>query len=435
MDMKKYKLLLVVESCNPEWSSVPLVGYYFYRAACSVADVTLVTHARNKGALLKMHPNDKIIFTQPGRLEHAYYKLVELLTTFRGRTVWPLYHMLSYPIYFFFDRMVKKQFYKQVSSGDFDVVHALTPMMPRYPVSISKACEKLKTPFVLGPVNGGVPFPVGFKARGRREFSQFNFLRDIGRAIIPDYKATYQRASVVLSGSSYTKQWLHSALSLPEHKVQLMYENGVPDACFKVEKDESVADPIIDGCDDSQPLTLMFSGRLVPYKGCDMLLRALAHEKLQSCKLIILGDGPEKAGLESLCDELGLSNRVTFAGWVANSEVYDYYSEADLFVFPSVREFGGAVVMEAMAQGLPCVVVDNGGIGEYVDESCGSKIAPIGEDYVVEMLAEALLRYVSDRGLVESQSIAARKKAETFSWGHKAIQLSLVYESLVSKDR
>ena len=430
--MNKLKVLLVVESCNPEWSSVPLVGYHFYRAAAKVADVTLVTHARNKESLLKKHTNEKIYFIKPGKLEHAYYKIVECLTTFKGRVIWPLYHVLSYPIYFFFDRAVKMQFAREVIAGQYDIVHALTPMMPRYPVAISKVCTK--TPFILGPVNGGVPFPEGFKARGRREFSQFNFFRDIGRAIIPNYKSTYQKAAVVISGSTYTKRWLESALSLSPEKVRLMYENGVPDSCYAAavseEKFPANANANANG-EKVKTLNLIFSGRLVPYKGCDLLLRALAEEGLEMCHLTILGDGAEKSSLEDLCSELGLAGRVTFAGWVANNEVYDYYAKADLFVFPSVREFGGAVVMEAMAQGLPCVVVDNGGIGEYVDESCGTKIAPVCEVYVIEKLAEALLNYVKVGGLLNSQSIAARAKAEIFSWGYKADVLAEIYDGAV----
>ena len=133
------KILLIIESCNPEWSSVPLVGYHFFKTISSLGDVTLVTHARNEIALEQEHPNNKIEYIRPGRIEHYYYKIIERLTTFQGRVIWPLYHVLSYPLYYFFNRCVANRFGHKVASGDFDVVHVLTPMMPRYPVEISKS--------------------------------------------------------------------------------------------------------------------------------------------------------------------------------------------------------------------------------------------------------------------------------------------------------
>ena len=62
------------------------------------------------------------------------------------------------------------------------------------------------------------------------------------------------------------------------------------------------------------------------------------------------------------------------------------FSKSDIFCFPSIREFGGAVVLEAMACGLPCIVVNNGGIGEYVTDETGFKIEPISRDYIIKEL-------------------------------------------------
>ena len=70
--------------------------------------------------------------------------------------------------------------------------------------------------------------------------------------------------------------------------------------------------------------------------------------------------------MENRVKKLNLGEIVSFAGWVNQQETLDYYRKADIFCFPSVREFGEAVVIEAMACGLPCIVANNGGIGEYV---------------------------------------------------------------------
>ena len=70
-------------------------------------------------------------------------------------------------------------------------------------------------------------------------------------------------------------------------------------------------------------------------------------------------------------------------GWVEQTETAAYYQQADVFCFPSVREFGGAVVLEAMACGLPCIVVNYGGIGEYVTTETGFKLDPVSRSQLV----------------------------------------------------
>lgn len=414
------RVLLIIESCNPEWASVPLVGYNFFNQIIDFADVTLVTHERNRAALSKSNPKANIIYIQPSKLEKIYYKVIARLSSFRGAVIWPLRHALQYPIYFFFDRAVDRQFREQVEAGTFDIVHALTPILPRYPVKISKRC--LKTPFLLGPVNGGVPFPDAFKERGKKEFSQLNFLRKIGAAILPNYRATYQKAALVLSGSTYTKQWIENNLHIPSKKVELFFENGVAQSFYKSPEASSENSP-------TAQIKALFIGRLVPYKGADMLLKALKKTN-DIIHLTIVGDGPEKSNLESLAERLELKNRVTFTGWIAQNETTRYYQNSDIFCFPSVREFGGAVVMEAMASGLPCIVVDNGGLSEYVTESCGYKIPPNGEDFVIDKLADTLNHLARNQGDLKEKSAAAYTRAIDFSWGRKRDLLNEIYERL-----
>lgn len=424
---KKPKVLLIVESCNPDWTSVPLVGYRFYNAAKTNADVTLVTHARNADALKEKHPDDDIIFIEPKSIESTYYSIISRLTTFKGRVIWPLYHMLFYPIYYFFDAAVAKRFSAEVSEGKYDIVHSMTPMIPRYPVKLSKSCQS--TPFVLGPVNGGVPFPPGFKNRGRREFSQFNFIRNIGRWVIPNYTRTYQKAHSVLAGSQYTKNWLINTLKTSEENTRLIFENGVPDHFYSRDIEAKISD-----LGQRQSLRVVFSGRLVPYKGADMLIKAVAKaaEKGIDAHLTIVGDGPEKSSLVALSKTLGIDNRVTFSGWVKQDKIRGYYAQADVFGFPSVREFGGAVVMEAMACGLPYIVVDHGGISEYVDPTCGLKVEPQGEEFVVEEFTKCLVAYAQDRELLIKHTKAAFEKSATFSWAAKAIEIKDVYSKAIN---
>lgn len=422
--MPKTRVLLIMEQCNPDWASVPLVGYRIYQSLMQVADVTLVTHDRNRQALQEKHPKDRIVFMEPSASEKQYYRFLQKITTFKGRVIWPLFHALYLPIYLYFDRAVARRFEESIAKKEFDIVHVITPIQPRFPVALAQLCGK--TPFILGPVNGGVPFPDAFRSRGRREFSQLNFIRTLGRHLLSGYRQTYRQATFIIAGSSYTRQWVHHTLRVPLERLPLIWENGVPDAFYA---------PLTDVTDRHQPLSktplkLIFCARLEPYKGADMLIRAAAllRDREIPFQLAIVGDGSEMSALQQLVSALQLAPCVTFTGWVNQHQTRQYYLEADVFVFPSVREFGGAVVMEAMACGLPCVVVDNGGIAEYVDDTSGFKIAPSGEQFVIEELARLIGGYADDRKLLRAHAISARERAEQFRWARKAAQIAELYE-------
>ncbi|WP_292753845.1 hypothetical protein, partial [Nostoc sp. NMS4] len=151
MNHKRLKILLIVEQCNPDWASVPLVGYKFSQGISQLVDVTLVTHGRNREALEK-HPAPKnVVYLNESKLTQKYHKIVSNITN-RNRINWPLYHALTYPVYMEFDQNVYHKFKENVLRGDYDIVHVLTPMTPRYPVKLIQACKH--TPFLLGPVNG-----------------------------------------------------------------------------------------------------------------------------------------------------------------------------------------------------------------------------------------------------------------------------------------
>ncbi len=205
---------------------------------------------------------------------------------------------------------------------------------------------------------------------------------------------------MILSGSTYTKQWIENQFRIPSGNdiVRLFHENGVVPG----NTGNAWVDRSHNG--DDRPFHLLFVGRLVAYKGADILLEAL-HRLTQKASfkspdtslgksaqrsiiLTIVGDGPERQRLEALTQTLGLTHMVRFTGWVKQEETRQYYADADLFCFPSIREFGGAVALEAMAFGLPCIVPDYAGLAEYVTPDTGFKIFPRSRNYLIEQFAE-----------------------------------------------
>lgn len=424
MNKQKLKVLLIVEQCNPEWASVPLVGYNFFHKINNLVDATLVTHIRNKSALEKHPEYEKVFYLEESNLNKQYYKIVAKVTA-NGRVNWPLYNALSYPIYEEFNRQVYQKFKTQILNGDYDIVHAITPMMPRYPFKVVTVCQQ--TPFILGPVNGGIPFPPGFQETAKQEFAQFNFLRAVGRALIPGYVETYKKADKILAGSTYTLNMLKDLFAIPDERIDLFYENGISDEFLNSTNIKNK---------ESKEINLLFVGRLVPYKCADIVIEAIGRLDpvlKDRIRLTIVGDGPERNNLENRVQELKLGEIVSFAGWVNQQETLDYYRKADIFCFPSIREFGGAVVMEAMACGLPCIVANNGGIGEYVNEETGFKIEPNSREYLTEELTSKIKLLVEDDRLRESMSAKAMEKAKEFAWDKKAEKIVEIYQKMLAE--
>jgi len=425
MDNKKIKALMIVEQCNPTFPSVPFVAYNLFKEIDRIVDVTLVTHERNRDAFETKTAHKKIIYISQSNFNTNYYNFVEGFAT-KGRINWPLYHTLTYPIYGEFDNRVYQQFKQSILKGEYDIVHALTPMMPRYPHKVVKACTKI--PFLLGPVNGGLPFPSGFKETAKQESANLNFLRALGRSLIPGYVETYKKADKILVGSAYTLQMLKEMFAIPNDKTELFYENGISKDFLSRAKNAS----------DGSKVKLLFVGRLVPYKCADVVIEAISHldkEVQDKISLSIVGDGSERDNLEKQVHELNLGHIVNFVGWINQQQTLEYYSQSDIFCFPSIREFGGAVVLEAMACGLPCIVANNGGIAEYVTQETGFKIDPISREYLVQELTDKIKLLVKDEPLRKTMSIKAVERVQEFEWERKAQRIVGIYQELIEAKR
>lgn len=410
------RVLAIAEAANPEWVSVPLVGWSLAHALREVADVHLVTHVRNREAVLRQGyiEGNSVTFIDSDRLARPLWQLGEVLRFGKGRG-WTTVQAMAALAYPHFERLVWREFGQLIEAGEFDIVHRITPLSPTISSSMARKCARARVPFVLGPLNGGVPWPEGFNAERLAEREVLSYLRSAYR-YLPGRNRTLRHAAAILTGSEHTRSEIPDRF---QDKVVYLPENAVDPARFS-----RLLRP------GMPPLRACFIGRMVPYKGPDMLLSAAAP-LLQSgaLRLEMIGDGPMLEELKAQALEEGIEDAVTFHGWMPHEQVQEVAGGCHMLTFPSIREFGGGVVLEAMALGLVPLVVDYAGPGELVTRETGIKV-PIGpRAAIIKGVRKALKDVVADPGQLAPMSEAARARVLAhFTWSAKARQVAQVYD-------
>jgi glycosyltransferase involved in cell wall biosynthesis len=409
---RRPRVLLIAETCNPEWSSLPSVGYKSVRALSSEADVIIATHVRNRpGLASKGDITAHIEYIDNEFIARPLEKLSSLL---RGdiRVGWTTAVALRYPSYLAFEYAVWKRYEQDLKKGRFDIVHRITPMSPTLPSPIA---VRSPVPFVVGPLNGGLKWPSTFLSELHREREWLTYVRRLHK-LLPYWRTTYRKASAILSAFDHTKQDLQY---VAQDRMINIPEVGVDAELFR-----PVAHKPQRGT-----YTILFVGRLVPLKLVDVVIECFATSTvLRQHRLLIVGDGPERPHLESMIRQYKLASVVQLLGNLNQTEVAKIMRESDIFAFPSIRELGAGVVVEAMASGLACIVVDYGGPGGLIDSSRGIKTPLDSRSVILNDFRQAIESLVSNPDRMNQAGQAAREYTlANYTWEAKAKQIVEVY--------
>jgi glycogen(starch) synthase len=172
-------------------------------------------------------------------------------------------------------------------------------------------------------------------------------------------------------------------------------------------------------------------GRLDPQKGFDFALDAFAlvASKLPRARLVVAGDGPERAALEAQADRRGIQEKVDFCGWFPPSRVPDLLNQAALVLMPSRFEPFGLVALQAAQMGRPVIASRVGGLPEVVvDGETGLLVDPEN----VPLLAQAIESLLAQPDRSVEMGAQARAHAErNFSWDRFVGHYEMLYKQLI----
>ena len=404
--MNRLRILVLGPDCNPEQVSMPYVTFSHAAALAQLHDVTLAVRSPSE---------------DPVRRAKAPFRAVEVIRMpwLDRLYAWSLRRIFKYnfnnqaltaslyPLYLAFEWRAWRQLRDRIFAGEFDVVQRVYPTNAVFPSPFAILLRKGPIPFVIGPLNGGLPYVKGFSQADNQK-QWISGLRNLYR-FMPFARATYRHAAAIIGASSQTC----AEFDAYREKVFFVPENGLGTSlCFG---DKRSLEP-------NKKLDLVFVGGLIPCKACDLGLRAAAPLlRNDLAHFTIVGDGPERDNLKQVVKSLGIEKAVTFNGWVSHDEVLKRLRSADVMVFPSVRDFGAGVVFEALATGAVPVVADFGGPGDIVHPGVGFKVPLANETDFVAQMEKILTDLAHDRGGLERlrrQGMAYAR--ECLTWDAKA---------------
>ena len=324
-------------------------------------DTTLVTHARNASALRKSGiPDGEVIYINVPILDRLHDLFLQKVLNYNYGSLKLTAFLIPY--YIVYEFVIWSRLRSEIKAGRFALVHRLDPVSPVVASPFSWLMRNLKTPFSLGPINGGLPWPPGYTS-AHREKEWIRFLRWL-YTYLPFSRSTYAKSKAVIVGSSYN--YLAAGRRVERNRLFFVHENGIPQRISL-----KIAGTTI--CLPSGSVSSVGSS---PYKNCNIVIQsaaALIREK--KIQLDIVGDGWDRSNLEALTRDLGLEKDVTFHGWLPHPEAMEILARSHIMAFPSIKEFGGGVVVEAMARGVVPIVVRYGGPSDLVEEGCGISLA------------------------------------------------------------
>ena len=409
------RILFSAYACEPHKGSEPSVGWNWALETARLGhEVWVLTRANNQRTI----EDELSKLPSITNLNFLYYDLPPWLGWWKkgGRGIYLYYLLWQWGAYRLASQVHKRE--------KFERVHHITFGSIRLPSFMGR----LGVPFVFGPVGGGETAPwklrMGYGLKGWI----WDALRDISNLAIrfdPLMQATFRQAQTI-----YVKT-LQSRNVIPKKywgKVKCNFEIGIDDK--KIPKCRK------DNTNGKKPFRILYVGRFLYLKGMHLGLAAFARllTTLPDARLTLVGDGPDKRRWHRIADKLNVSQNIDWVSWIPQSELFPLYQSHDVFLFPSLHDSSGNVILEAMICGLPIICLDLGGPGEMVDNDIGHVIPTGGqtESQVSSAIAAALIQCAENPQLWRQLGVRAKNKVKRLTWSST---VSRLYEEQNRKDQ
>jgi len=417
------RVLIAAENTSAQFGGEAALALHYFRVMRGRGmDVWLVTHARTRAELSALYPDDaRICYIEDTGLHRTLWRMGKWLP---DRIAYLTTGFLSRVSTQIAQRSIVQRL---VREHGISVVHQPMPVSPREPSML----HGFGVPVLIGPMNGGMDYPPAFR---RQQSAALRAVVWSGRAVshlMNRCMPGKRRAAALLVANRRTREALPRGVSA---NVIEVVENGVDLALWKQPPSRERA--------PGEIARFVFVGRLVDWKAVDLLLDAFAAARDRApMSLLVIGAGAMAPALEQQARRLGIlgtdegrTGQVHFAGWMQQSECAVKLQMQDCLVLPSLMECGGAVVLEAMALGMPVIATAWGGPTDYLDASCGILVEPTSRSALIDGLADAMVRLAQSADLRLALGRAGREKVvREFDWETKVDRMIEIYRGAMQQ--
>lgn len=422
---KRLKILISAYACNPlapadSYPGEDIVGWNLVKELSKFNQLDVLTRSYNKknieeALISKTLKNIKFHYIEiPG-----FFRILK--KNYFGIRIY--YWFWQIKAYFVAKRLNKKR--------KFDIAHQITFNNDWTPSYIGAYID---LPFVWGPAGGGQRVPNVFFG----ELKLKDKFKEITRSVFQEFWrhtptriSGMRKAKAVLVCNEETKtkveKFNKNIYHFPVNGIS--FEDLNPDRGPMTEDRRQLTDDSRLKTDDS--FKVFTTGRFAYWKAFHLTIKAFAkfHEKFPDSEFEIVGFGAEESRIKEIIKNCNLENDVNVTSWLSRNEVLNKMRKSDVFLYASLREGGGAVIVEAMASGVPVVCLDLAGPGFHIQNEWGIKIKAKNPEYVVEEMAKALEKLYLDNKLRVQMGIKARRRAkECYLWNHLGERLQRIYK-------
>jgi glycosyltransferase involved in cell wall biosynthesis len=405
------KVLLIGHACGPEMGSEPGFTWNWAQYLSRQNEVWVITHPQFRAkveAYLSENPNPKVRF--------VWVDVKNVLDSWdpaRGeRGIRVHYILWLKAAYAAAQRLCQESGIDVAHHVSWGTMRAAPPFW------------QLPVPSVWGPIGGGQCAPVRFLGY----FGLVGAAQEIVRTCLTrtlyfsrSLRKTAHSSALILATNRETRKFLKS---INGADVKLMLDCGLqPDWVSAI---SPVDRPV-------RELTILWAGRLEHRKALPLALEALASVKGIQARLLVAGSGALRPRLETMAGKLGLTGRVEFLGSVPYAMMQSLFERADVFLFTSLRDSFGSVVLEAMAKGLPIVTLDHQGVGSFVPNDAGIKVPVTNPKETVQSLAAAIEKLAKSPDLLCGMRLASWNFAREQTWSRRAEQMTKIYQEVVAR--
>jgi glycosyltransferase involved in cell wall biosynthesis len=398
------KVLLSAYACSPIRGSEPGVGWsWATHLAQKGYEVWCLTNAEDK----------EIVIAEQDRLglQNLHFIFVELpfgldkvLLDTSSKTIYLHYYLWRRKA-----ARVAANLHKEMH---FDIAHHVTFGSFQQGTFLWKLKD---VKMIFGPVGGGQEALPEFKEYFGTAWKIEQIRSWISRFSIQfssDLKKTVSRAHHILVTNEDTAKLVRKIKPGHSSSVHMELDNAVPYSMQHLQYKERKS---------HKQLQLLWVGRMLPRKGLNLILHALSLvPEYVDYKLTIVGGGEQYRLVDGWIEQYGLNrDRLRILGQIPFSEVVQYYEEADVFIFCSLRDSCGAQINEALAFGLPVITLDMHGASLAVRSDCGIKIKPSTKENTASDIAKAITRFYEDPAFRKQCSVNAFNYAKGNTWENK----------------